>query len=193
MSSTDDRRFDIIWRRGVSQTNHVFGVCGVPDGRWLIAIRLACQGADGEEILSLDVNASTWQPLAVSLAGDAGEVTYSFDDWREIGTGLVLPFRTELSRGDQVWTTHFGNTLPVNLTHDKARDRYLLLTDDRHFHQIDLTSGKLTHVGTLPLTQESKPCPSVHSNHTAWMFANHSIPTYTRSTNMLSNPLCLGS
>ena len=59
-----------------------------------------------------------------------------------------------LSRGDQVWTTHFGDTLPVNLTHDKAHDRYLLLTDDRHFHQIDLASGRLTHVGTLPDTLE---------------------------------------
>ena len=57
-----------------------------------------------------------------------------------------------LSRGDQDWTTRLGDTLPVSLAHDIARNRFVLLTEDRHYHEINLTTGELTHLGTLPDT-----------------------------------------
>jgi len=48
--------------------------------------------------MRLEIEGQAWHPVAVRHASEAGEVRYVFADWREIDTGLVLPFEVELHR-----------------------------------------------------------------------------------------------
>ena len=48
--------------------------------------------------MRLEVEALGWHPRSVSYATEAGEVRYHFADWRELDTGLVVPFEVELHR-----------------------------------------------------------------------------------------------
>lgn len=64
--------------------------------------KLVCTGTGGLDLLELTISADTWKPQQVRHSGDAGEVLYRFEDWREIGTGLVVPFNVELVRDGEI-------------------------------------------------------------------------------------------
>ena len=58
-------------------------------------------GYGGPEVggaMELEVDAESWHVRGVRYTTDAGEVDYAFTDWREIDTGLVVPFEVELRR-----------------------------------------------------------------------------------------------
>ncbi|HJN73660.1 MAG TPA: hypothetical protein QGF58_06965 [Myxococcota bacterium] len=48
--------------------------------------------------MTVVLEAASWHVRSVSYSTDAGTVRYGFADWREIDTGLVLPFWMELHR-----------------------------------------------------------------------------------------------
>ncbi|MCB9745655.1 MAG: hypothetical protein H6740_23965 [Alphaproteobacteria bacterium] len=63
--------------------------------------RPCLQLEDGEG-LGVCVDVETWRPIEVSFSGEAGLVRYAFGDWREIDTGLVLPFELVTWRDGEV-------------------------------------------------------------------------------------------
>ncbi|MCB9793348.1 MAG: hypothetical protein H6741_11565 [Alphaproteobacteria bacterium] len=61
-----------------------------------------CYQLEDGEGLGVCVDSSTWHPVEVSLDSGAGLVRYHYRDWREIDTGLVMPFEVEMQRDGAV-------------------------------------------------------------------------------------------
>ncbi|MCB9763145.1 MAG: hypothetical protein H6739_25435 [Alphaproteobacteria bacterium] len=60
-------------------------------------------GPEAGGTLSVVVSAEDWRPAEVSYTNDAGVVRYRYRDWRELDTGLVVPFEAIMERdGEQI-------------------------------------------------------------------------------------------
>lgn len=67
----------------------------VSDGRELVILEAGMEGGRGLRVL---VDNQTWLPARVVIRSDAGESKHLFADWRELDTGLVVPFDVRLER-----------------------------------------------------------------------------------------------
>ncbi|MCP4804161.1 MAG: hypothetical protein GY913_20015 [Proteobacteria bacterium] len=59
-------------------------------------------GADSARGLRVEVAEEDWRIVEVVVRSDSGEAQHAFADWRELDTGLVVPFDVTLSRDGAV-------------------------------------------------------------------------------------------
>ncbi|MED5370410.1 MAG: hypothetical protein VX899_05320 [Myxococcota bacterium] len=82
----DDPAFDALRVEGLEEH----------EGRQVYRLE-TIREATGESFQLL-IDAERWTITQVSFRSDAGDVRYNFSDWRELDTGLVVPFEVILSR-----------------------------------------------------------------------------------------------